>query len=122
MEEALDLVRKLCWDKTVLIPDRRRYYSRLSKANAMSVADYGPSSQTLTFLDPEDDLGSLGIGADTQVMTIACVFVIGLQHAKTGRWLRLSLHPAKPVPASGGICQVKIIKIGNATRHFDLRW
>jgi len=32
----------------------------------MSVADYGPSSQTLTFLDPEDDLGSLGIGADTQ--------------------------------------------------------
>ena len=25
----------------------------------MSVADYGPSSQTLTFLDPEDDLGSL---------------------------------------------------------------
>ena len=33
----------------------------------MSVADYGPSSQTLTFLDPEDDLGSLGIGADTQV-------------------------------------------------------
>ena len=35
----------------------------------MSVADYGPSSQTLTFLDPEDDLGSLGIGADTQVDT-----------------------------------------------------
>jgi len=32
----------------------------------MSVADYGPSSQTLTFLDPEDDLGSLGVGADTQ--------------------------------------------------------
>ena len=45
----------------------------------MSVADYGPSSQTLTFLDPEDDLGSLGIGADTQVMTIACVLVIRLQ-------------------------------------------
>ena len=37
------------------------------QADAMSVADYGPSSQTLTFLDPEDDLGSLGIGADTQV-------------------------------------------------------
>ena len=85
----------------------------------MSVADYGPSSQTLTFLDPEDDLGSLGIGADTQVMTIACVLVIGLQHAKTGRWLRLSLHPAKPVPASGGIPQVKITTIGNATRHFS---
>ena len=39
----------------------------LSEADVMSVADYGPSSQTLTFLDPEDDLGSLGIGADTQV-------------------------------------------------------
>ena len=40
----------------------------------MSVADYGPSSQTLTFLDPEDDLGSLGIGADTQVdcKTVSC--------------------------------------------------
>ena len=49
------------------------------QADAMSVADYGPSSQTLTFLDPEDDLGSLGIGADTQVMTIACVLVIRLQ-------------------------------------------
>ena len=33
----------------------------------MSVTDYGPSSQTFTFLDPEDDLGSLDIGADTQV-------------------------------------------------------
>ena len=42
----------------------------------MSVADYGPSSQTLTFLDPEDDLGSLGIGADTQVgVTCAKVFL-----------------------------------------------
>ena len=44
----------------------------------MSVADYGPSSQTLTFLDPEDDLGSLGIGADTQVDTyefdVTCKF------------------------------------------------
>ena len=49
----------------------------------MSVADYGPSSQTLTFLDPEDDLGSLGIGADTQVdVTCAKVF------------LYLSLSPA----------------------------
>ena len=38
-----------------------------TQADVMSVADYGPSSQTLTFLDPEDDLGSLGIGADTQV-------------------------------------------------------
>jgi len=31
-----------------------------------SVDAYGPSSQTLTFLDPEDELGSLGVGADTQ--------------------------------------------------------
>ena len=42
----------------------------------MSVADYGPSSQTLTFLDPEDDLGSLGIGADTQVNCMIALFVI----------------------------------------------
>ena len=40
----------------------------------MSVADYGPSSQTLTFLDPEDDLGSLGIGADTQVRCPTAVY------------------------------------------------
>ena len=44
----------------------------------MSVADYGPSSQTLTFLDPEDDLGSLGIGADTQVdsFDVTCKSII----------------------------------------------
>jgi len=31
----------------------------------MSIDAYGPSSQTLTFLDPELD-GDLGVGADTQ--------------------------------------------------------
>ena len=46
------------------------------QADAMRVADYGPSSQTLTFLDPEDDLGSLGIGADTQVMITACLLSV----------------------------------------------
>ena len=87
----------------------------------MSVADYGPSSQTLTFLDPEDDLGSLGIGADTQVMSLACMCLLSVSNnnKKPGRWLRLSLHLAKPVPASGGIPQVKITTIGNAIHHFS---
>ena len=73
----------------------------------MSVADYGPSSQTLTFLDPEDDLGSLGIGADTQVDTfefdVTCKSIFPSLSIKkidnSGRWLRLSLHPAESVPA-----------------------
>lgn len=71
----------------------------------MSVADYGPSSQTLTFLDPEDDLGSLGIGADTQVDTfdVTCKRIFPSLFIKIsdnlGRWLRLSLHPAESVPA-----------------------
>ena len=60
------IVRKLYWKKCADCRDRGDSYL-LSEADVMSVADYGPSSQTLTFLDPEDDLGSLGIGADTQV-------------------------------------------------------
>ena len=84
------------------------------QADAMSVADYGPSSQTLTFLDPEDDLGSLGIGADTQVTSLECLSYLS-PTKNPGRWLRLSLHLAKPVPASGGIPQVKITMICNAT-------
>ena len=65
MREKL-IVRKLYWKKRADCRDRGDSYL-LSEADVMSVADYGPSSQTLTFLDPEDDLGSLGIGADTQV-------------------------------------------------------
>ena len=66
------------------------------RADVMSVADYGPSSQTLTFLDPEDDLGSLGIGADTQVdcKTVLffslslCAVLVNLSQTKiSGRWL-----------------------------------
>ena len=60
------IVRTLYWKKCADCRDRGDSYL-LSEADVMSVADYGPSSQTLTFLDPEDDLGSLGIGADTQV-------------------------------------------------------
>ena len=78
MEKTLDLVRKLCWDKCA---DYRQVEGLPIKGKGeayaiMSVADYGPSSQTLTFLDPEDDLGSLGIGADTQVDLItSCKFL-----------------------------------------------
>ena len=65
--KKLDLVRKLCWDKMSDYRKQSRPITGRHSDDIMSVADYGPSSQTLTFLDPEDDLGSLGIGADTQV-------------------------------------------------------
>ena len=98
------------------------------QADAMSVADYGPSSQTLTFLDPEDDLGSLGIGADTQVdvtsksVSLSLCRLLSVSLSQTGRWLRLSLHLAKPVPTSGGIPQVNYLQYKSSYKYLRIFW
>ena len=55
----------LTWEYTVSLSRQVSltclYYCRVwaDVLIRMSVDHYGPSSQTLTFLDPEDDLGSL---------------------------------------------------------------
>ena len=112
--KKLDLVRKLCWDK---MSDYRKQVG-LSQADIRMTSwawrIMGQAAKHSHFLTLRMTLAPLALEQTlrlTPLMSHANVFSHLFPSKKidnSGRWLRLSLHPAESVPAPWGNPQVKI--------------